>query len=259
MPRSRNNGLWDELLTSPWWVSVVLAIVVYVGIKWLLPSFAAHNIFLRGIAQGMYGVAWVFTLPFILVAGASAVISYRRRDILDSRTGLESLRALSWRDFERLVGEAYRRRGYLVEEIGGSAPDGGVDLEVYSGGRKTVVQCKRWRTNQVGVSPIRELYGVMVAEKAHRGIFVTSGTYTPDAIAFAHGKSLELVDGDALAELVAGVQAARAPQEVARATPTCPKCGGEMVQRIAKRGANAGKAFWGCLKYPGCTGTRSAL
>jgi restriction system protein len=59
--------------------------------------------------------------------------------------GLETLRALSWQDFERLVGEAYRRRGYTVEETGGSSPDGEVDLVLYTGGRKTIVQCKRWR------------------------------------------------------------------------------------------------------------------
>jgi restriction system protein len=28
-----------------------------------------------------------------------------------------------------------------------------------------------------------------------------------------------------------------------------------MVRRLAKRGANAGQAFWGCTGYPGCRGT----
>jgi restriction system protein len=98
----------------------------------------------------------MFALPFVLVAGASAFISYRRRALLDSRTGLESLRALSWQDFERLVGEAYRRHGYTVGEVGGSAPDGGVDLLLNRQGSKVVVQCKRWRSSQVGVSLIRE-------------------------------------------------------------------------------------------------------
>lgn len=36
--------------------------------------------------------------------------------------------------------------------------------------------------------------------------------------------------------------------------PHCPKCGAEMVQRIAKSGANAGKAFWGCSRFPACRG-----
>jgi hypothetical protein len=68
---------------------------------------------------------------------------------------------------------------------------------------KGIVQCKRWRERQVGVTVVRELYGVMVADGAVRGIIVSSGTFTPDAVAFAAGKSLTLVDGPALEALVA--------------------------------------------------------
>lgn len=35
-------------------------------------------------------------------------------------------------------------------------------------------------------------------------------------------------------------------------TPNCPKCGGVMVLRTAKSGANAGNRFWGCSNYPNC-------
>jgi DNA-binding helix-hairpin-helix protein with protein kinase domain len=37
----------------------------------------------------------------------------------------------------------------------------------------------------------------------------------------------------------------------------CPSCGGAMVIRTARHGSNAGNRFWGCAKYPRCTGTRS--
>lgn len=36
----------------------------------------------------------------------------------------------------------------------------------------------------------------------------------------------------------------------------CPVCGGPMVRRQAKRGANAGNHFFGCSRYPACKGTR---
>ena len=36
--------------------------------------------------------------------------------------------ALSWRDFEALVGEGFRHRGFAVTERGGGGSDGGVDL-----------------------------------------------------------------------------------------------------------------------------------
>jgi ssDNA-binding Zn-finger/Zn-ribbon topoisomerase 1 len=36
----------------------------------------------------------------------------------------------------------------------------------------------------------------------------------------------------------------------------CPRCEAEMVERTAKRGKFAGQRFWGCEKYPKCSGIR---
>ena len=44
--------------------------------------------------------------------------------------------------------------------------------------------------------------------------------------------------------------------EQIRSEPRCPRCGGKMEKRIAKNGPHAGKAFYGCSKYPRCHGTR---
>lgn len=33
---------------------------------------------------------------------------------------------------------------------------------------------------------------------------------------------------------------------------TCPKCGGKLVRRIAKRGSSVGKEFLGCSNFPSC-------
>jgi hypothetical protein len=40
------------------------------------------------------------------------------------------------------------------------------------------------------------------------------------------------------------------------AVPDCPRCGGPMQQRLARKGASAGEHFWGCTAYPKCKGTR---
>lgn len=42
---------------------------------------------------------------------------------------------------------------------------------------------------------------------------------------------------------------------VSDAAPMCPKCGAKMVERVAKRGKNAGEPFWACPRYPECDGT----
>ena len=36
----------------------------------------------------------------------------------------------------------------------------------------------------------------------------------------------------------------------------CPSCGGQMVQRTARKGKNAGNTFWGCSNFPHCRFTR---
>ncbi len=41
-------------------------------------------------------------------------------------------------------------------------------------------------------------------------------------------------------------------------TSACPRCGGELVERIAKKGANAGNSFLGCSTFPKCKYTRGS-
>ena len=49
----------------------------------------------------------------------------------------------------------------------------------------------------------------------------------------------------------------RDAQVAAAGAPTCPKCGKPMRKMVAKKGRNAGNAFWSCTGYPDCTGTRN--
>jgi len=37
-------------------------------------------------------------------------------------------------------------------------------------------------------------------------------------------------------------------------TPTCPRCNGEMLKRVAKTGARHGQSFYGCCQFPKCRG-----
>ena len=121
------------------------------------------------------------------------------------------------------------------------------------------MQCKNWRSRGVGVGVVRELYGVLAAEHAHQAVIVCSGNFTQDARRFAAGKPIRLVDGDGLLSQVQGVQRANdtarsAPERNLPAdSPTlCPRCGGRLVLRTAKRGEHAGRRFLGCETFPSC-------
>jgi restriction system protein len=172
---------------------------------------------------------------------------------------------MSWQEFELLVGEGFRQQGYQVIENGGGGADGGIDLVLRKGGDKFLVQCKQWKAFTVGVTVVRELYGVMAANGAAGGFVVTSGRFTDDAKAFASGRNITLMDGAALLKLIKQPAATRVPQPPSYAepvspkavtSPSCPICSKLMVQRVAKRGGSSGNAFWGCSGYPACRGTR---
>ena len=109
---------------------------------------------------------------------------------------------MTWREFEGLVAESFRQQGYRVVERGGDGPDGGVDLELHMGSDKYLVQCKQWKVSKVGVATVRELYGVMTAERAVGGFVVASGAFTDDAKEFTEGRSIKLVDARRLRAMI---------------------------------------------------------
>ncbi len=146
-----------------------------------------------------------------------------------------------------------------MSERGGANPDGGVDLEMTKAGKRYLFQCKQWRARQVGVTVIRELCGVMATESARGGFVVTSGQFTREAAEFAARSRIELIDGARLQALIGrDTEPAHAevsafiPASVRSVVPDCPGCGKPMVERRAKKGSLAGRAFWGCQDYPRC-------
>ena len=291
----------DLLAMLPWWACVVLAAVSYLSLHPMAAPIQASDIQGQGGAivgammqkAVIHGLATAgqYIVPILCLA-AAALSAWRRKqrqtlvsDVAQARNA-DALDGMSWQEFELLVGEAYRLQGYRVTEIGGGGPDGGVDLVLAKGSEKFFVQCKQWKAFKVGVSTVRELYGVMAAHGAAGGFVVTSGRFTQEAAAFASGRNVQLIDGPALMPLLreargkaeaspsvsnaavphgtatparsaesAGVTQAMEP--AVSADPSCPKCGKPMVQRVAKRGAATGKAFWGCSDFSaGCRGTR---
>jgi restriction system protein len=246
MPR-RKSSLADDLVLVPYWVSLILALFAFVVLRALPLPWSAF--------------APLALLFFLATAALSALRSIKTARMLEGQTSLASLRQLPWKRFEDLLGEAYRRQGYKVEETLGGGADGGVDLILGRDGKVTLVQCKRWNGAPVGVRQVRELYGVLHDRGASAAKLVATTSFTPDAIAFAKGKPIELVDGNGLLRLLQTVQTSGKivlpTGEPDHLTPNCPNCGSAMKRREARRGSNPGQKFWGCPNFPKCRGTRN--
>ena len=284
MARKRKTSPLEDMLDlvalMPWWVGVAIAAVGYLilhrtatppQVKALQPGQITGL-----MAQTMItGLAYArqFIVPFVGLIGAVMSFVQRRQrsalvtDVVQAK-GADALDGMSWREFEMLVGEAFRLQGYGVTEIGGGGADGGVDLVLKNGNEKFLVQCKQWKAYKVGVDVVRELYGVMAAKGATGGFVVTSGTFTSDATTFASGRNVKLIGGQRLfglskqARQSVSAQSTNASSSsdafpLAKAVLTCPICTADMVKRTAKKGASAGSQFLGCSKYPACRGTRT--
>lgn len=122
---------------------------------------------------------------------------------------LDVLGAVSPSYFETIVLDLLHRMGYGtnrtdLQRVGGSG-DGGIDGVISLdrlGLEKVYVQAKRWQQT-VGRPEIQAFYGALAGQRANKGVFITTSTYTSQAKEFA--KSIErivLVDGTRMAELM---------------------------------------------------------
>ncbi|MBI5195109.1 MAG: restriction endonuclease [Nitrospirae bacterium] len=119
---------------------------------------------------------------------------------------IESLQALDPIEFENLIRVLFERMGFNATTTKASG-DGGIDVVAINEqpivGGKYVIQCKRYtKGNNIGEPVIRELYGVMHAENANKGILVTTSDFTKQAIAFSQDKAIELINGMYLLSLL---------------------------------------------------------
>lgn len=125
--------------------------------------------------------------------------------------------------FERLTQRILRESGFIQVEVTGRSGDGGIDGKgiVRLGGLlgfHVIFQCKKWQ-GSVSSKEIRDFRGAMVG-RADKGLFITTGTFTKDAVREATrdgAPPIDLIDGeqflDKLKELGLGVNVKRVEVE----------------------------------------------
>lgn len=270
------TGFLDDLLDIasmlPWWIDLLIAVLSYFGLHNLtlidvpiVPQPSKMGDLLTSQLTKTFASIGQYLIPFIFTLG-SFISFFRRkkREMLlketKERGNQSSLLSKSWREFEMLIGEIFRQKGFTVTELGGSGADGGVDLVLKKNNETYFVQCKQWKAYKVGVQIIRELYGVMAAKGAVGGYVVTSGVFTDEAKSFAEGRNIELINGALLTKWINGIKSSNEAEilhtQTSANTIACPICGNPMVRRVARQGSNKGQAFLGCSSYPACRGTR---
>jgi restriction system protein len=125
---------------------------------------------------------------------------------------LDALAVMPPRRFEDLVVQLLLKMGYggnraeAGKAVGGSG-DGGIDGVINEdrlGLDAIYVQAKRWKGG-VGEPEVRNFLGALVGRGASKGVFITTGSYSEQARAFAQRsiqQKIVLIDGERLANLM---------------------------------------------------------
>ena len=126
--------------------------------------------------------------------------------------------------FERLVVDLLLKMGYggsrsdAGKAIGRSG-DGGIDgiiNEDRLGLDVVYIQAKRWNDNAVSRPEIQKFVGALTGQRARKGVFITTSTFTKEAKLFAANNEFKviLIDGPSLAELMIDFGVGVTPQAV---------------------------------------------
>lgn len=142
------------------------------------------------------------------------------RETIDNPVLLDVLKSLKPEGFERLTQRLLRESGFEKVTVTGKSHDGGIDgygtLQINAFVSFTVLfQCKRY-AGSVSSSQIRDFRGAM-AGRADKGIIITTGTFTSEAVKEARrdgAPPIELVDGDKLVTLFEQLQLGVKPKTV---------------------------------------------
>lgn len=182
------NSLFAILLRKPWWISIIIAAAVSLASSMMFPK-----------AYAIYGISG--GLPFLVIGAIAAAKQWRTPSAARVAHTLETVTAMSWRDFADAVEAAYRREGYDVRRLNGAA----ADFEISKDGYVSLVSCKRWKAASTGIEPLRELQAAVEACEARKSIYIAIGQLTDNARRFAEERKIRVVQGAGLAQLLQGM------------------------------------------------------
>jgi restriction system protein len=173
------------------------------------PEFVEFKAFRRddAISQAVHDAVVDSTTP-----QEALELAYQRiRGDLEAEL-LDRLKKCSPAFFERLVVDLLVKMGYggsrqdAGRAIGRSGDEGidGIIKEDKLGLDVVYIQAKRWNSAVVGRPEIHRFVGALVGQRARKGVFITTSTFSNDARTYAQGieNKVVLIGGQELASLM---------------------------------------------------------
>jgi len=175
------NSFFAILARQPWWVSALIALGVFGGLRLLIPE----------------EMALFAAIPFAGISIYALVQQLRRPGTKRIAKTLERARGLSGEGFVSALETGFRREGYDVTRM-----DGAAELVLRREGLVTLVACKRWKAMRAGIEPLREFDAATREHGPVGRMYVAAGEVTENARVFAEERNIRLVREEELARLL---------------------------------------------------------
>lgn len=169
-----------------------------------LPIFKLLMIVLAGaagfyVSETLEGIGIGIVLYFVLIIAFKIWLKSRKTAKL-RRSGIRDVDHMSGEDFERFLGELFKRRGFKVSYTATSG-DYGADLILKDGEDVIAVQAKRY-SSTVGVKAVQEIIGAVKMYNATEAWVVTNSHFTRQAEKLADINDVYLIDREELIDLI---------------------------------------------------------
>lgn len=198
--------LFERLVRLPWWLGIVAAAIAYTIFTLVFPIQQQGEDALRiGLRTAAALLAWLAAVLFTVVALFSLARARLSKGMHPPARDTAWIRALSWEQFSKLIGDYWRGRGFETLESPDPLEDD-VTLVLLRNRQRHLVRYRNWRSLIVGAGPVRDLFSDMRAQDASRAFLITAGQFNEEALEFAEDKPIELIDGLELAEMLEEVR-----------------------------------------------------
>lgn len=128
-------------------------------------------------------------------------LSMQKEALQREMSGIKVANLLTYDDygFEKWVERYFLAKGFRTYHMP-KGSDGGKDIILWDDANdKYYVEVKRYNgENTVGRPILQKLYGAMVADGVEYGYVVTTSTFTKEAVEWAKGVNIQLIDGKEL-------------------------------------------------------------
>jgi restriction system protein len=163
-----DKSLFAVLLRSPWWISLLVAVLLGLVASALLPA----DYRVAGALSGF---------PFVVIAAMAAQRQWRLPSAARVQQTRQATTAMAWPVFAALLEQAFQRSGFSVQPGQGDA----VDFALQRQGRTMLVCARRWKSARIGIETLRALQAAREAAEAPQALCICLGELTDNARPYA--------------------------------------------------------------------------